>query len=236
MNILLLEPSDLTASDRAFVSGGRAAHILKVLGKHPGDTCKAGMLGGMLGCAEILSCSADGVELRLVLDVSPPAPLNVVLACALPRPKVFRRLLAGAVAAGVREFHFFGCFKVEKSYWESPFIASESIAAIEREALAQCADTAPAKVEFHRFFKPFAEDVLPVLAAGRRLLVCHPAPDAPPLAPAGGEPVLLCFGPEGGFTDYELATLAAAGGAAVSLGPRILRCETAVPFALGRIS
>ncbi|MEA4861829.1 MAG: 16S rRNA (uracil(1498)-N(3))-methyltransferase [Victivallaceae bacterium] len=235
MNILLLEPSDLTAPDRAFISGERAAHLLKVLKKRPGEICKAGLLGGLLGTAEILCCTDDGVELRLCLDTLPPEPVNVTLACALPRPKVFRRLLAGAAAVGVREFHFFGCFKVEKSYWESPLIAPESIAAIEREALAQCVDTAPVKVEFHRFFKPFAEDVLPDIAAGKRLLVCHPSPDAGLPAKTAGAPVLLCFGPEGGFTDYELEMLVAAGGTNVSLGPRILRCETAVPFALGRI-
>jgi 16S rRNA (uracil1498-N3)-methyltransferase len=43
--------------------------------------------------------------------------------------------------------------------------------------------------------------------------------------PAG--PVMLLVGPEGGFEDGELAAAATAGFQAVSLGPRVLRTETA---------
>jgi len=42
-----------------------------------------------------------------------------------------------------------------------------------------------------------------------------------------GSPVLLLVGPEGGITDAEHAHARRAGFAAVSLGPRILRTETA---------
>ena len=60
-------------------------------------------------------------------------------------------------------------------------------------------------------------------------------PGAPPLAsvlpPAaarrGSDSVALLTGPEGGWTDAERATAAAAGWVPVSLGPLILRAETA---------
>jgi 16S rRNA (uracil1498-N3)-methyltransferase len=45
-------------------------------------------------------------------------------------------------------------------------------------------------------------------------------------------PVTLLIGPEGGFEDGELAAAQAAGFQAVSLGPRVLRTETAGPAAL----
>jgi 16S rRNA (uracil1498-N3)-methyltransferase len=48
--------------------------------------------------------------------------------------------------------------------------------------------------------------------------------------PAG--PVTLLVGPEGGFEDGELAAAVSAGFQAVSLGPRVLRTETAGPAAL----
>lgn len=40
-------------------------------------------------------------------------------------------------------------------------------------------------------------------------------------------PLALVIGPEGGLTEGEVATIRAAGGVAVGLGPRILRTETA---------
>ncbi len=45
-------------------------------------------------------------------------------------------------------------------------------------------------------------------------------------------PVFLAIGPEGGFSPAELALFAEKGGQMVSLGPRILRLETAVVVAL----
>ncbi|MBQ7617562.1 MAG: 16S rRNA (uracil(1498)-N(3))-methyltransferase [Desulfovibrio sp.] len=44
---------------------------------------------------------------------------------------------------------------------------------------------------------------------------------------------LYCIGPEGGFSDRELSLLATADFSRVSLGQRILRCETAALLCLG---
>ena len=53
------------------------------------------------------------------------------------------------------------------------------------------------------------------------------------LASVGGVTSLqLVVGPEGGLTDAELSSLVQAGAIPVSLGPRVLRTETAAPAAL----
>ena len=44
--------------------------------------------------------------------------------------------------------------------------------------------------------------------------------------------VSLVIGPEGGFDPDEVAAVTAAGGRIATLGPRILRCETAPLAAL----
>ncbi len=63
--------------------------------------------------------------------------------------------------------------------------------------------------------------------AGRTLHAAIERGPAPMLAPAGGSAGLL-IGPEGGFTDRELDALARHPSVApASLGPRILRAETA---------
>lgn len=48
--------------------------------------------------------------------------------------------------------------------------------------------------------------------------------------------VLICIGPEGGFSQKEAALLKANGFISVRLGPRILRTETAALYALASIS
>ena len=47
-----------------------------------------------------------------------------------------------------------------------------------------------------------------------------------------GGKILLLFGPEGGWTDEEIDTITSCGGKSFSLGPRILRAETAPVAAL----
>jgi len=63
---------------------------------------------------------------------------------------------------------------------------------------------------------------------GRKLYFADEAGGEPPLTAFGPGPALILTGPEGGFTDDERALVRAAPGVvAISLGPRILRAETA---------
>jgi RsmE family RNA methyltransferase len=54
-------------------------------------------------------------------------------------------------------------------------------------------------------------------------------------APASTRPAIIAIGPEGGWVEFELALMRAAGFTAVSLGPRALRVEAAVVAALARL-
>jgi 16S rRNA (uracil1498-N3)-methyltransferase len=62
--------------------------------------------------------------------------------------------------------------------------------------------------------------------------------DGGPLEPAAaeGRPLIAVVGPEGGLTAEELATLEAAGGRRVSLGPHVLRVETAAIALAARLA
>jgi 16S rRNA (uracil1498-N3)-methyltransferase len=69
--------------------------------------------------------------------------------------------------------------------------------------------------------------------AGRMLWLLSPSPEAAPIAAAARDnlsratEVILCVGPEGGWTDAEAAAFAAAGAKSVRLTDTILRVETA---------
>ncbi|WP_293900933.1 16S rRNA (uracil(1498)-N(3))-methyltransferase [Phenylobacterium sp.] len=79
------------------------------------------------------------------------------------------------------------------------------------------------------------EALLAAWEPGRRLLFCDEAGDAPPVLAAGlGEgPWAILIGPEGGFSPAERERLRALPYATpVTLGPRILRADTAAISAL----
>ena len=83
-------------------------------------------------------------------------------------------------------------------------------------------------------FKPFVEDELPSLLENKIGLLAHPyAEQCPPQSIK--QDCVLAIGPEGGFIPYECEKLIAAGMQSFSLGPRILKTETAVSTLIGRL-
>ena len=235
MNRLIVEPDDFIAPNRVRVTGRRARQLVEVIKVGVGTFCKAGVVDGKTGRAEVCEIAPDGsVVLELELDGVPPVPLDTVLAAALPRPQTFAKVLHIATTFGVKEIVFFHSFKVEKSYWQSPRIRPENFRSILLEALEQCGDTVLPRVSFCPQFRQFAETELPRLGAGREILIGHPedrAGDAP-----SGLPTALVIGPEGGFTEREVAALLQLPNSRLlSLGPRVLRTEYALAALLGKI-
>ncbi len=236
MNLLLLEEADFIAPDRVRVEGRRGRQLREVIRLQPGESCKAGLLNGLVGEAELLSSEGEVQILSPHLHSPPPPPLDVMLVAALPRPKSFRKVLHAGASMGVKKFYFIASWKVEKSYWQSPFITPEAVAEELRLALEQSGDTVLPLVEFRNRFKPFVEDELPGVCKGGVLLAGHPGAVAKvPAGEARRQRVMLAVGPEGGFTPYETELLAAAGARLVSLGPRILRTEFAVAALLAQL-
>ena len=70
----------------------------------------------------------------------------------------------------------------------------------------------------------------------RLVLAPGGAPPGTIRRPPHGRRVVLLTGPEGGFTDDELRDVVDAGFRATSLGPRILRTETAAPVAIAMLT
>jgi len=74
-------------------------------------------------------------------------------------------------------------------------------------------------------------DWLDLSDAGRRLIL-EPGAETPLARVKLHGQVQLVVGPEGGFSDFELGLASSHGVEAVSLGPRVLRTETAAPAAV----
>ncbi|MEI6166254.1 MAG: 16S rRNA (uracil(1498)-N(3))-methyltransferase [bacterium] len=234
MNLILLFPEDFISEHTVVLNGPRLEHIQQVLRAETGQALRVGVLNGRLGTGTITAMSDKGVELKVTLTEPPPAPLQVTLLLAMPRPKCFRRIIQCVTTMGVKRIALFGAYRVEKSYWKSPWLDAAELQRQLVLGLEQARDTVLPQVTLHPLFKTFVEDDLPSLVAGTRCLVAHPGEGG--LCPVGlPGPVTLAIGPEGGFTDYELGLLAAGGFEGITLGPRILRTEQAVPALLGRL-
>jgi len=234
MNLILLHQDDFIATNRVRLSGRRFEHARKVLKVTTGKALQVGLLGGKTGSGTVLDIGATAIELEIQLESPPPEPVPVTVILAMPRPKVFKRVLQGLTAIGVKEIILFNSWRVDKSYWQSPALAPEVIHEQLILGLEQARDTMLPQVQLQKRFKPFVEDILPDIAAKTIALVAHPGSSQPCPANVQGE-VALVIGPEGGFTPYEVEKLAQAGLSQVHLGARPLRVETAVPALIGRL-
>ncbi|MBO6850114.1 MAG: 16S rRNA (uracil(1498)-N(3))-methyltransferase [Marinobacter sp.] len=234
MNLALLFTEDFVAADRAVLTGRRLTHLHQVLKVAEGDLIPVGRAGGNIGSGRVLELTDSRAEIQVELTAAPPPPLPLTLILAMPRPKMFRRVLQTCATLGVKDIWLINSYKVEKSFWQTPWLSAEHLRENLTLGLEQARDTVLPEVHIRKLFKPFVEDELPALLAGKRALVAHPG-TAVACPTHLDQPAALCVGPEGGFTPYEVGKLEKAGCQGVHLGRRILRVETAVPVLVSRL-
>lgn len=234
MNLLLLEEADFIAADRVVLRDRRLKHMQEVHRSVVGDSLRVGRLGGQLGSAELLRLETHEAELSVQFDKEPPVKLPLTLLLALPRPKMLRRVFQTVATMGVPKIILLNSYRVEKSFWQTPFLEPEAIREQLVLGLEQARDSVLPEVIIEKRFKPFVEDRLPALVEGTLGLVGHPG-DFPPCPRAVEQPITLAIGPEGGWIPYEIELLRKSGLQPVQLGERILRVETAVTALLSRL-
>ena len=234
MNLLLLEHDDFTAANRALIRGRRLDHVRKVHRGAAGDELRVGVIGGKLGKGRVERIDSESLEISVLLDAEPPAPLPVRLVLALPRPKVLNRTVAAAVSMGIKEIDLMNSWRVEKAYWGTPKLSEENLRLQAILGLEQAGDTMLPTIRQHKLFSPFVREELAQAVDGRLALVADPGGETP-CPRVVTQPVTLAIGPEGGFIDRELEAFRDIGFTAISLGKRILRVETALAYLIGRV-
>jgi 16S rRNA (uracil1498-N3)-methyltransferase len=219
------------------LTGPEAHHALDVLRLRKGDT-----VGVLDGAGREFECTVRGIDRKTVtLEVcqtySSPAPdCRVTLVQAIPKGKLLETIIQKATELGAcrvvpllservatRLDNDAGAHKAGK--WQQ----------IAVEAIKQCGQRWLPQVE--------TPATLPALLAGgerfdlslvgalradarhpRHYFKEHPAT------------LRLWIGPEGDFTDAELAAIQKSGAQPMNLGPLVLRCDTAAVYALSIIS
>ena len=235
MNIVLLEPNQITTTDNIWQieNQRQLQHLQQHIQLNCGDTLKVGVRNGQRYLTEVISVSEQQICIRPIQVEEIPAKLPVHLILALPRPKVLRRIIMDAVTLGVERISLIHSYRVDKSYWQSPFL--QQLDDYVTLGLEQAGDTIAPEIQLYKRFKPFVEDVLPTFISDQKpAYVAHPYAEQQ-MPYAIQHSCHLIVGPEGGFIPYEVDLLKKNGCQAMSLGNRILRTETAVSHILGRL-
>ena len=226
------------------ITGDNARHIGKVMRMTPGEEII--IVSG--GTAHVCEITEVGVEVSAQPTgrtiPSPEMPVQVTIACGLPKGDKLE-----LIAQKGTELGMYACipFAAERSIvkWDDKKARKnqERLQKIAREAAEQS----------HRTHVPTIEAAV----SFKQLLALLPEYDAVFIADEEDAKVekrtrfadklknvydnesksILCiFGPEGGISRNEAEALVAAGAQIMSLGPRILRAETAPLYALSAIS
>lgn len=215
--------------DAVTLAGPEAHHLRIVMRAEPGQRVVLFDGSGCEFVCEVSTVKRAAVALRVVerLEVDRELPCELVLGVALPKGERQRWLVEKAVEIGVTRLV---PLETERGVAEATRGALERLRRGVIEATKQCGRTRLMQVGEPTDVGAFAYEAP---ADAQRWLA---DPDGAPLTSHGPaaspettapQAVWLAIGPEGGFTPAEVAAVRNAGWQTVSLGPRILRVETA---------
>ena len=238
MNIVLFDKKQV--SEGRFVVGGeRFEHITQVLKAQVGSKIRIGEIGGRIGQGIVEQINAGSVVIQFEnLTEVPPAPaVDIIL--ALPRPQMLKRIFENCPSLGVRRLFLIRSERVERSFFHTPALKAEMI----RDRLIIGAEqgvvTCLPEVYIYSRFREFIDERLDhLVASAQTSIIAHPGGCNMIGACQSGMifPVVAAIGPEGGWMEHEVEIFERKGFCRVSLGPRILRVETAVYSLLANLS
>jgi len=209
----------------------RAAHLLDVLRRQPGDEFDAGLINGPRGRGTLVAVNATDVTLAFAWGEPPPPADPITLVVGLPRPQTARDILRDATTLGVAALHFVACEKSDPGYARSTLWSTGEWRRHVLAGAEQAFDTRVPGV-FHGGTLAGTLAQLPDSAA--RLALDNYEAEIPlsKCELTAESAVVLALGPERGWSAADRAQLRANGFRLAGLGPRVLRTETAVIAAL----
>ncbi|MCR5758582.1 MAG: 16S rRNA (uracil(1498)-N(3))-methyltransferase [Selenomonas sp.] len=224
-------------ADTIEITGSDAHHLMHVMRAKAGQKVTVVDDAGQVAAMEMTAFREDAVTLTLLerLAADTESPLELVLAQCLLKADKMDYVVQKAVELGVTSIIPVKSHNCVVRYDAKKAAARQSRwQKIAEEAAKQCGRTSLTEV------LPICE--LAVLlqenshAEDTEIVFCYENEEEHAvkscLQAARGKRLILLIGPEGGFTLDEAAQVQEAGGKAVTLGPRILRAETAAVAAI----
>lgn len=234
-----------TAIEGARISGEDARHIARVMRMKEGEEIVVVAQNTAHVC-QITAFDGDDVLVQATGRTipSPELPINVTVACGLPKGDKLELITQKATELGM--FALLP-FEAERSIvkWDAKKGAKkqERLQKIAKEAAEQSHRT-----HIPEIFEPVSFKQLVQLLGNYDVVFIADEEDAKAekrtrfaeklknVYDKKSKSMLILFGPEGGISRKEADTLIQAGAQTMSLGPRILRAETAPLYALSAIS
>lgn len=215
----------------AVLAGDEARHLARVMRCAVGDEVVVFDGSGISWRARVTTIGRDEVRLEIIAVsaalLRPRVPLT--LAVALPKGERQKWLVEKLTELGVERLV---PLNTTRGVAEATPAAVERLARGVIEACKQCGRDSLMRVAAARGVGDLAREF-----AGEALILVADRDGMPLDAGTVGERLVAAFvGPEGGFTAEELAAVEAVGGRRVSLGPHMLRVETAAVALAARLA
>lgn len=234
-----------TTIEEARITGEDARHIARVMRMKEGEEIVVVAQNTAYVC-EITAFDGDDVLVQATERTipSPELPINVTVACGLPKGDKLELITQKATELGM--FALLP-FEAERSIvkWDAKKGAKkqERLQKIAKEAAEQSHRT-----HIPAIYEPVSFKQLVQLLENYDAVFIADEEDAKAekrtrfaeklknVYDKKSKSILIIFGPEGGISRKEADTFIQAGAQTMSLGPRILRAETAPLYALSAIS
>ena len=224
----------------ACIAGAQAEHLARVLRAQPGMEADV-VAGGRVFHAELAAVSPSEVRFNLVTEVQADPALPVTLVMAVYKFDRMEWAIEKATELGVAAIAPVITQRSEKHLAQSAQKRAERWRRIVHEA-AQQSRRSDVPLIHHptslaAFVRTASKAMRIVLAEQERTATLRQLMDEAMRAADDEMPVLeIAIGPEGGWSPAEEALFDANGWKAATLGPRILRAETAAVAALSVVA
>ena len=215
--------ADEASGSRASLLGEHARHLAQVLRAKIGQEYEISVEGNVrLG--RVAAISADRIDFELGDAVPASQPLPIVVAISIFKFDRMEWAIEKCTELGVA-----GVVPIIAARTEA-HLATSAVKRVERwRRIAQQASEQSRRVSPPGVTDPVRlKDFLSSAQNGTRIVLSEVEEESQLKDAVVPGDITLAFGPEGGWKEQELAAFAGAGWKPASLGPTILRAETAV--------
>jgi 16S rRNA (uracil1498-N3)-methyltransferase len=215
--------ADEVSGNRALLLGDHARHLAQVLRAQLGQQFEISV-NGNVHLGRIAAITPDRVEFELGDPVAASAPLPITVAISIFKFDRMEWAIEKCTELGVARMVPLIAARTEAHLASASEKRVERWRRIAKQASEQSRRTSPPEIADPIKFKDFVAAV-----EGSRVVLSEVEQEMSLRdAIIQGDSLTLAFGPEGGWKEQELAAFASAGWKSASLGPTILRAETAV--------